>query len=306
MTFEKYGKNIIYHSFFKIPKNLNFQKEVPLPKDLKKYLDNPLRDRTITNPLVIAKPQRFKENLYREIAAWEYSISDFRKMNAEEMILAAVKITCSKLEYGFLEENKFKQEYGRRIYIDDNFHFGIGDCDKYADLTTTIFNFIKSYNPGLKNVYLLHGDLGGNLYTEHMWVAILIVQENSLILSHIDPTFYDIGRQSPKKLLADDDWYITLKNDIFKAGFYRELGGGDLSNLSHAYDIFEEKYNNIADRKPREEILENMNFIAFRMAITGQPQVALQKNAWVMRQYNLKNSEKFWAGSSLITFGYTS
>ena len=112
-----------------------------------------------------------------------------------------------------------------------------------------------------------------------MWVAILIVQENSLILSHIDPTFYDIGRQSPKKLLADDDWYITLKNDIFKACFYRELGGGDLSNLSHAYDIFEEKYNNIADRKPREEILENMNFIAFRMAITGQPQVALQKNA---------------------------
>jgi hypothetical protein len=292
LTFEKYGKNIIYHSFFKIPKNLNFQKEILLPKDLKNYLDNPIRDLKITNPLVVANPQRFKEDLYLEMAECGYSIYDFRKMNAEEMILAAVKITCSKIEYGFLDENEFKQKYGRRIYIDDNFHFGIGDCDKYADLTITIFNFIKNYNPGLKNVYLCHGDLGGNLYTEHMWVAVLIVQENSLILSHIDPTFYDVGRRSLKKLLADDDWYITLKNDIFKACFYRELETGDLSNLLYAYEVFKKAYNDTIDKRLQEQILEQMNLTAFRMATRGQSQIALQKNEWVMNQYIRKEFSK--------------
>ncbi len=292
---EQYGKNIIYYSFYKIPKNLNFQKDVPKPKDLEKYLANPLRNRSITNLLLVADPQRFEKDICEELANCGYDISDFQKMDTEEAVLAAVKITCSRIEYGFLDESKFKQKYQRKIYIDDNFHFRIGDCDKYTDLTITIFDFIKKFNPRLKNVYLLHSDLGGNIYTEHMWVAILIIQDSKVILSHIDPTFYDIGKQTPKKLLADDDWYITLENDVFKACFYRELESGNLSNLLYAYDIFEKAYVNASNRGLQEEILDNMNFTALKMAVWGYPKVALQKNEWVMSQYVQKKFGKHQA-----------
>lgn len=290
--FEKYGKNIIYYSFYKIPKNINLQKDVPKPKDLEKYLANPLRDRSLTNPLLVADPQRFQKDIREEMANCGYGIADFQKMNMEEAVLAAVKITCSRIEYGFLDENKFRQKYQRKTYIDDNFHFRIGDCDKYTDLTITIFDFIKKFNPRLKNVYLLHSDLGGNIYTEHMWVAILIVQDSKIILSHIDPTFYDVGRQAPKKLLADDDWYITLENDVFKACFYRELEIGSMSNLLCAYDIFEKAYARASNKKLQEKILENMNFTAFKMAVWGYPKIAMEKNGWVMNQYTQKKFGK--------------
>jgi hypothetical protein len=244
-----YGLNIIYYDFYKIPvESLNFNEEIPLPADLDKFFNN-----NLWNP----KIENFKELdslFWAEASLFNLTPEKIKYMGFKEVIKVIVDIIAYKMNYFNVDlDTNFTKKYGSNLPIETYFKLGLGDCDKYRDLTIALFSLVKPLNPNLKNIYLSTERLGGKILP-HAWVSIIILQKNRIILSHIDPTFYD--NNNP---LEATDFHLHLRNDVFKADFYRGLSGEE--NLIYAYQILEGKVSTINENTELEEILDNMSYL---------------------------------------------
>lgn len=280
LTYERYGKNIIYYDFSKIPDNLILDTKIRLPEDLEKFLYYKYNNPAIENP------SRFEQEVWEEANKLGYTPDKFRNANFREAIMATVEIVVSRLTpYRVDKETDFVEKYGRHLSDDTYFHLKLGDCDKYRNNTIGVFNIVKKLNPKLQNVYLSIQELGGNFGTSHAWVSVVILQHNYLVLSHIDPTFYDTGGGP----FEADDFHICLEHNIFIGYFYRALYGCD--NLLYAYQIFEEEFLKTESKKWQEKILAHMNFIVLHISIY-KPRVALDKGLWVLEQYEAEGFTK--------------
>ncbi len=271
LTSEKYGKNIIYYDFSKIPDGLTLDKRIELPADLAKFMDESWDKPEIKDFNL------FEQDFWEEASKLGYNPDKFKNISPKEAIMAAVEIVASRFTFHYVDEDQdFINKYGEHQPIDVYFHLKLGDCDKYRDATIVAFNIIKKLNPSWENIYLASGTLGGNL-RPHAWVAILMPQEDCLILSHIDPTFYDAGGP-----LEADDFHICLEHNIFLAYFYKELPGYE--NLLFSYQILEEAFPGIKNKYQREKTLEEMAFLGSLISIY-RPRTTLNKVLWVAREY---------------------
>lgn len=278
-TREKYGKKISYYDFSKIPDNLVLDKKIKLSKDLEIFLNNKFNNPRIKNY------SRFEKEVWEEASKFGYRLDELRNTNFKEVIIAAVKIVASRLDYYSVDLDKsFIRKYGKYQSADFYFHLKLGDCDKYRDAVIAVFNMVKRLNRQLKNVYLSKEGLGGNLDTNHAWVSVLIPQKNYLILSHIDPTLYDASN-----FLEAGSFYVCLENDIFIAYFYRELAGCD--NLLYSYQILAKAFLETKNREWQEKLLSDMSFIVLLISIY-KPKIAPSKIFWIMGLYDANRFKK--------------
>jgi len=279
---ERYGKYIIYYHFSEISDNLTSNQQIELPKDLKKYLSDKWNNPKIENCT------RFEEEVWQEAAKLGYSPEKLKTPSVKDAIMAAVEIVGSRLTYYDVDiDMEFIKEHGEFLPNDVYFHLGLGDCDKYRDAIIAVFALIKELNPGLQNVYLSNEELGGN-FCRHAWVSVLILQEDCLILSHIDPTFYD----NDGSLEAEDGFHITLKHNIFLTKFYDKLVNYSdfedrYDNCLFVYQIFYDKLPGIEEEEIREDVLTEMGSVAGDLSIYGKNKSReyLDKIIWVLEQY---------------------
>lgn len=273
-TFKEYGKNIVYFDFSKMSEELIPKEKMKLPSDLEKCLNKGYDRPDIKNE------QMFMEDFWEEAVKLDYSPDKFKEMGFKEAVQAAVEITASRFTYTLVDDSKnwFAQKYGKRLSTDEYFHYGFGDCDKYRNATIAAFEIIKSFNPKLDNVYLSKEEFGGSMEW-HAWVSIIIPQKDRLILSHIDPTFYD----NDGELEADKDEFdshILLYNDAFKAYFYHKL-----EDYEYACNLFGEALSRTTDEKTIEKLLDDMSYTVLRMS---DKRIASEKIEWIRQQYESK------------------
>jgi hypothetical protein len=306
LTRDKYGENIIYHDFFKLPKNLDTRITVELPQDLATCLNTSPYNLTVDSKRV-HNHQLFEKDILEAISESGYTVSELSKMNYHDAIFAIVNIVADRMNYGTLGKN-FLKRYERSASIDDNFHQRIGDCVRYTEATIVLFNYIKKDNPNFKNIYLTLGRLGGNLIdvTYHAWVAILIPQKNGLILSHIDPTFYDNYGLDKNKLEAGDLHICRALNDaVLKASVYREIE--DRDNLLYTYNLFEKSYRLATTDEVRSIILDNLAYTLYRMSFFTPPKDFYKQNRnrlhWIIGEYERIGSNPLHACA--LYYAYT-
>lgn len=292
LTRERYGQKITYYDFFSLPDNVDTQAKIELPEDLAIYVKSRVNSPTIDKNNIYNQ-HWFEADILEEMHRRGYDLSDFAEMNYHDAIFACVKVVASRIKYNDMGNKfakKFNKKYGRAPMLDDNFYHRTGDCDIYRDLTIVLFNYIKKINPRLNNIYLLRERLGGNLllHTEHAWVAILIPQENRLLLSHIDPTFYDVYGWNKRCLESDDKRICRGLNDaILRACFYRGLE--DKNNLLYAYEDFEKLYRIAPNRRLKEFILDNLTYTAERISHLVSLKLATEKFLWILAEYDKNN-----------------
>ncbi len=273
-TSEEYGKNIVYFDFSKLPEELIPKEKMKLPSDLEKSLNKGYDKPEIKNEQV------FMGDFWKEAVKLDYSPDKFKEMGFKKAIQAAVEITASRFTYTLVDDsgNWFAQKHGKSLSTDEYFHYGFGDCDKYRNATIAAFEFIKSFNPKLENVYLSKEEFGGSKEW-HAWVSIIIPQKDHLIISHIDPTFYDNdGELEASK--DEFDSHILVYNDAFKAYFYHKLG-----DYEYACSLFEEALSRTMDEKTIEKLLDDMSYTVLRMS---NKRISSEKIEWVRQQYESK------------------
>jgi len=276
----RYGDNIVYYDFSKIPvSSLVLNKKISVPDDLKKYLDDKYNNPRIEDSL------RFAQDFWEEAAKLGFNPDQFKVMTVRQTIRAIVKIIGSRFTYLDVdnERSAFAKEYGTYLSTDTYFHLGLGDCDKYTFATIAGFHLVKESNPRLQNVYLSRKDLGGyNIY--YAWISVLILQENRLVLSHIDPTFAD----NDGKLEADD-FHLILRSNIFIADFYRSLSGYE--NWLFAYQILDKAIPEAESKRQREKIASRMTRLALRISFY-KPAVGVEKILPLIQLYETEGFTK--------------
>jgi hypothetical protein len=285
-TWKKYGRNIFYYDLSEIPENSIEPDLVALPADLEEYINAKYHLPNIENK------EKFSADFWEEAQKLGYTKQSLAKMGPKDAIMAAVKITAARFTYFLVDTDKnFTKKYGKNLPIEEYFHLKLGDCDKYRDATIAAFAIVKSFNPKLKNVYLTNQELGGRgMVTMHAWVAIVIPAKDRLMLSHIDPTFYDSGGS-----LEADKFHITLKHEVFKACFYYALTGR--INMLCAYDILKDAYSKADSNKEREGVLCRMADVTNSLSIYDA-KAAPEKISFVLKEYERNkfqdNQDDIW------------
>lgn len=270
-TFETYGRNIIYYNFSELPEDLISKEDIKLPHDLERRINN------IINSSRISNPSRFREGVLKEAEKLGYAEEMLKSLSIKEAIFTAAKITGSKINYHLVDSDpEFLSQYGSNLTTDDYFYIGLGDCDKYRNITIGIFNIMKEINPNLKNVYLASEELGGVMIF-HAWVSILIPNKENLMLCHVDPTFYDNGGK-----FEAGEKHIMLKNDAYKAYFYQEL-----CDYENSYMLFEESMQKQTDDETLETLLDGASFALF-MSSDKNPKFAAESIEKINKTYESK------------------
>lgn len=288
-TSKEYGKNIVYLDFSKISEELIPKEKMKLPSDLKEYLNDKYKKPSIKDK------QRFEKEFWEEALKLGYTPGKFKNASVKEAIKAAVDITASRFTFEYVDDEKnwFAQKYGKFLNTDDYFHYGLGDCDKYRDVTIAAFEIIKKINPKLENVYLSNESLGGSM-KRHAWVSIIIPQKNHLILSHIDPTFYDNGDELEASK-DECDAHILVYNDAFKPYFYRELKESRL-----ACELFKESFYKTEDASVIEQMLDDMCYTASQIYPKKQ---AVENVEWARKEYEARGFTEHL--NNILYYSYT-
>ncbi|MBM3199411.1 hypothetical protein FJZ53_00625 [Candidatus Woesearchaeota archaeon] len=277
-TFKKYGKNITYFDFSQMNEQMIPKEEVPLPKDLEGIIKKQ------QDTYGVKDHEMFSDEFYAEAAKLGYDREKLGGMSAKDAIKAITDIVVSRITYCDVDksDNWFAKKHGRFINSEYYFHYGFGDCDKYRNATINAFEMVKAYNPNLKNVYLSNEDLGGSM-KGHAWVSVMIPQKESLMISHIDPTFYDDGEE----LDASKDEYdahVLVYNDAFKAYFYKYLKEYEVS-----YDIFKDALSKTQDIDTLEDLLNEMCCAA---SWIDDHDKAIGRVEWAREEYESKGFTK--------------
>lgn len=270
-TFKTYGRNIKYYHFSELPENQILEEYAELPYDLERCVTDEI------NRPDIADHYRFRKEVLKEAEKLGYTEEMLKSLSAKEAILTAVKITGSKMNYHLVDtDTEFLNKYGDDITTDGYFYIGLGDCDKYRNITIGIFDIMKSMNPNLKNVYLSNEELGGYM-DFHAWVSILIPCKESIMLCHVDPTFYDNGGN-----FEAGERHIMIENEAYKAYFYKEL-----QDCESAYMFFEESAKKQNDDYVLERLLADTSFTLFLFS-HEKPEFVAEKIEKVNQMYESK------------------
>lgn len=270
-TFETYGRNVKYYNFSEIPEDLIPKEDVKLPRDLERRVNNEM------NKPDIRDHSRFRKEVLKEAEKLGYTEEMLKSLSVKEAIFTASRITGSKINYHLVDSDvEFLGKYGSNLTADEYFYIGLGDCDKYRNITIGIFDIIKDINPNLKNVYLSNEELGGYM-DFHAWVSILIPSKENLMLCHIDPTFYDNDGN-----FEAGEKHIMVTNEAYKAYFYKGI-----YDYENAYTLFEESMQKQNDDDVLETLLDATSFNLF-LASSYNPDFAVDRIEEINQTYESK------------------
>ena len=149
--------------------------------------------RNLANRASVSNPDRFHNEVLQLSNEIGYSRKRLSQLKPSELIRLSVDIVGNRLEYFDVDkDDEFIRKHGKNLPVDDYFHIGKGDCDKYANLTIATYNFLKSMdsNPNNRNVYLTRNFGGDGGF--HAWISVVAAKSpNQIFVSHIDPTYHD-------------------------------------------------------------------------------------------------------------------
>ncbi len=204
---------------------------------------------------LIRDKEQFNKNVFNEALKLGYNKEKISQAKPKEAIQLTVEVVSEKMSYYDVDNDPSfdKLRKDELFPEDDLFSKGVGDCDKYSKLTTSVFNILKDVNPNLKNIYLIDEEVAGGRILGHSWNAIIFSSNNSIYVSHIDPTFYD----NKGELQAKKDYHIAENELEFLAEFYKDIGDFETS-----ININKELLNQIADKEKRAGIYDNLSFYA--------------------------------------------
>jgi len=270
-TFDTYGKNIKYYNFSELPEDLIPKEEVKLPSDLEYGINSCFNRPNIRNPY------KFREEVLKEAEKLGYTEEMLKSLSPKEAIFTASRITGSKINYHLVDSDpEFIGKYGTDISSDEYFYIGLGDCDKYRNITIGIFDIMKEINPNLKNVYLSSEMIGGYM-DFHAWVSIIIPCKEDIMLCHVDPTFDD----NNGKFECEEN-HIMIKNEGYKAYFYKGI-----YDYETAYTLFEDSIKKQKNDEFLETLLADASFTLF-MESHYKPEFAAERIEKIIQTYEEK------------------
>ncbi|MGV8151951.1 MAG: hypothetical protein ACP5OG_02630 [Candidatus Nanoarchaeia archaeon] len=242
-TYNIYGMNIFYTDFNKIDFDLIPKEVIKIPKDWKNYFYyNRVRESEKMDSLILG-----------EIKKLGHSLEDIANMNIKESIMLSMDIAASKINYFDVDNDKeFTEKYGKHMAIERYMELEFGDCDKYRDIVSASFNFIKKHNSNLENVYDFKEDFGGNRIA-HAWNSFVFLTQDSMILTHIDPTEYD----NKGNLEAERGVQIPKNDKMILAGIYNSLHDHEAS-----FSIYKSIFEGSDNYKEKLESLDQMIYLA--------------------------------------------
>jgi hypothetical protein len=169
-----------------------------------------------------------------------------RGCSAKELIDLSIKLVCDNLKYEEVDEDP-KYEPGV-TGLDTYFNDKTGDCDKYANLFTVVFNFLKNRNDNCSNVYVT----GAANYLnpkEHAWSTVWVRAKDGVIASFIDLTFYD----AKGVLELDKRWFDRremLDDVLLKSHLY-----GEIDSLSELLPYLNERIKKLEENEGEGQLL---------------------------------------------------
>lgn len=216
-TFDIYKNNIEYQNLSDIDFTSLPKKEIRLPYDLEYKIFY-----SFLNQPTVSDEHKLEEMIFDEANKLGYTKDKITKLPAKSLIQLCADIIASRFKYHLVDNDRdFIAEHGSFLHLEKYFELGLGDCDKYSDAFTFTFRTMKKINPNLTNVYASScalTDWGGNILP-HQWNAIITVTTDKIIISHIDPTFYDAGN----KLEAEIGYHVPEDKLEFLDRFYQDL-----------------------------------------------------------------------------------
>lgn len=193
--------------------------KIDIPKGLESLLKYNL------DWIKVSEPDRFRQEVLKTAEELGYSQWRISVLLPHEAVKLSSDIVGRKIDYHLVDQDfDFIKEHGVHLPKDIYFYLGKGDCDKYADLTTLIYNILKEINISqkIKNVYVTDNIGGEGLL--HAWNSVLIaVSSEKILCSHIDPTFAD----NKGEFEGSPD---HVNQSYFKFKFLNEIGNYNQSN----------------------------------------------------------------------------
>jgi len=192
-------KPIVYSDFSEIDFDSIPIEKIKLPSDLGGLDRHLLHGKSYGGfKPKISNAETLKKLIFAEASKLDYDIKRISALSAKDAIMLSVEIVASRMKYHLVDsDHDFIVKHGSHLPIDEYFELGLGDCDKYSGALMAVFELIKKNNSNLENVYVTR-DLGG-LSIPHSWNNITLLTKDKVILTHIDPTFYDNGGELEAK-----------------------------------------------------------------------------------------------------------
>lgn len=178
--------------FFKFPEmdSLNIPtKKIEIPENLENLIN------LFSYGTKVSNPERFNQEVLDVARDIGYTIEEISVLEPYQLIGLSADIVGKKLLFRYVDEDPdFIKEHGKNLPIDDYFHIGKGDCDKYADLTIATYNLLKkiNLNPKTKNVYLTR-DFLDNTPDHFRDLVVIPMLQHHIYLTPIDTTRVDLG-----------------------------------------------------------------------------------------------------------------
>ena len=280
-TWKRYGRNIVYQDFYDIDFNSLPHEKIKKPTDLIDWVYDfyckDIKDEKLMDKLILEKAESLG-----------HSYRDLMGLSAKDAIKLCADITASGLTYKEVDNDKnFLQRYGRNLPTEKYLEIGLGDCDKYEKVTRGAFRFIKKINSNLDNIYDFDEGFGGKT-VRHAWNSFVLLRENDMILTHIDPTNYDTGGE----LEARRGYHLPKSDLEILARFYCEIG-----DYEHSYLLHKEALGESLSSSDKDRILEQLAYLA------GAQLEDRNKMKFVRQEYAKLGPEGF-CGDSILYYSY--
>jgi len=253
------SKPLVYCDFPEIDFGSLPAEKVDVPDDLtslKRFQKNNGQEFSYYWNPRMSSPKTLEKLALAEASKLGHDLEGISTLSAKDAIMLGVEIVASRMEYAYVDEDEdFIAKHGKVLPIDKYFELGKGDCDKYSAALISVFRLIKKHNPNLRNVYMAR-DLGG-IDPGHSWNNIIFLTKDGIILTHIDPTWYDGGDD----LEAKRGVHIPEKDKELFAQFYSKVG-----NYQKSYDFYSQILNETENTSEKARFLLRMAYVADQLS----------------------------------------
>ena len=259
-----YGSSIVYKHYGEIDFGKVAKDKMNIPLDLLRYL-------SVTNldlpqcflPMGNYRRNALEDNVkqmrgsvFEGARDLGFSKADIFNLPAQEAVALMIEIVAKRLDYHEVDDDqRFIKEFGAYLPTWKYWELKLGDCDKYSSSLTVVFNIFKMNNPNLGNIYITNRtnreiDVGivGLDGKIHRWNEFIIMGNNSIVISDIDPTFYDYDLDADD-LEAKYGYHISENKLFMQLLFYASIND-PVKSYYLAMDLYNRANNiDVVDRR---------------------------------------------------------
>lgn len=247
-TWVRYGENVIYKDFNKIDFSSIPKENIELPEDLADHIRIALPQ--------LEDPEGFEQLVLAEAEKLNWSKEELKNLKPKDAILLSRDIVTSRMNFHYVDdEDSFIDKHGRFLPIDRYFKLGLGDCDKFARSFAWVFRILNKYNTQINNIYVADNHLGG-LLINHAWNCFLIPMHNKLVVTHVDPTRYEIYGEFHATL----EIHVSGDKNEFLAQFYKAI-----HDFETSYEMYKRMFNEGSIVGKKAKILAEMAYAATQL-----------------------------------------